>query len=87
MVKVARWSWTIPRKAARSKRGMVTRVAPARRLVGRMMFWPMAWKNGATPTTTSSVVTPITAWAWRAWATRLAWVSSTPLGSPVVPLE
>jgi hypothetical protein len=47
----------------------------------------MAWKNGATPMTTSSAVNPIAPWVWRALATRLAWVSSTPLGRPVVPLE
>ena len=29
----------------------------------------------------------MTAWLWRALVTRLAWVSSTPLGRPVVPLE
>ena len=66
---------------------MVTTVAPARRLLGRIRFWPMAWKNGATPTTTSASVRPSTGWTWRAWATTLAWVSSTPLGRPVVPLE
>jgi hypothetical protein len=87
IVQVARWSWISPRKPARSKRGMETTVAPTRRLQGRIRFWPMAWKNGATPTTTSSAVNPIAACDWRALATRLAWVSSTPLGRPVVPLE
>src|SRR5215203_5379170 len=62
------------RKPARSKRGMVTTVAPARRLQGRIRLRPMAWKNGATPTTTSSALNPSTACSWRALATRLAWV-------------
>ena len=86
-VQVARCPWTTSRKPVRSNRGMVTTVAPARRLQGRIRLRPMAWKNGATATTTSSAVNPSTAWVWRALATRLAWVSSTPLGRPVVPLE
>jgi hypothetical protein len=52
-----------------------------------MMLNPMAWKNGATATTTSSSRNPIAARDWRTLVTRLAWVSSTPLGRPVVPLE
>src|ERR671936_194558 len=45
------------------------------------------WKNGRTPTTVSSWVTGCWAVDCRMLATRLRWLSITPLGRPVVPLE
>jgi aminoglycoside phosphotransferase len=45
------------------------------------------WGNGATASTVSRSPTRSPLATWRTEVTRLAWVSSTPLGSPVVPLE
>ena len=45
------------------------------------------WKNGRTPIRVSSSEIGKPAWSWVRFATRLRWVSITPLGRPVVPLE
>jgi hypothetical protein len=45
------------------------------------------WKNGSTPTSTSSAPIRCTARICSMFATRLRWVSITPFETPVVPLE
>ena len=45
------------------------------------------WKNGSTAITRSSSEMVRTGSYWQRFATRLRWVSMTPLGRPVVPLE
>ena len=47
----------------------------------------MTWENGGTASRVSPSPTRSPAATWRTEVTRLAWVSRTPLGSPVVPLE
>ena len=83
---VTRWRSTSSNSWPGSKRGTVTTVAPAHRGTARVTRNPMMWENGATASTVSRSLTRPLA-TWRTEVTRLAWVSSTPLGSPVVPLE
>src|SRR4029453_13705856 len=45
------------------------------------------WNNGSTAMPTSSWRTSSTGWSWQRLATRLWWVSMTPLGRPGGPLE
>ena len=45
------------------------------------------WNSGSAAITTSSSATWWTSHVWHKLATRFRWVSSTLLGSPVVPLE
>jgi hypothetical protein len=66
---------------------MVTTVAPQASGSASVAVNPMTWKNGATAGTVSRAVTRSPRLIFRTVVTRLAWVSMTPLGSPVVPLE
>jgi hypothetical protein len=72
--------------AAGSNRGMSARDAPATVAALRPTTSPNTWKSGRQPITTSSGVI-----SWITWAERVAlrwmlrWVSSAPLGRPVVP--
>ena len=45
------------------------------------------WKNGSTASVRSPGRTGWIARIWATFATRLAWLSITPLGSPLVPDE
>ncbi len=45
------------------------------------------WKKGSTPITMLSSVQKFASRTWHRFATRLRWVSITPLGRPVVPEE
>ncbi len=68
-------------------RASSTSVPPSRKVPFIPTVWPNVWNSGRHPSTTSS---------WRAsfasktltvaFMTRLRWVSSAPLGWPVVPL-
>ena len=62
-------------------------MAPARRVRQIDAQKPAAWKNGRTPSITSSGRIVRTASAWHTLATMLRWVRRTPFGSPVVPEE
>jgi hypothetical protein len=66
---------------------MVMIVAPARRLVFMIAASPAWWKKGSAAITTSPGDRANRAWHWTMLATRLRWLSITPLLSPVVPLE
>ena len=48
---------------------------------------PNEWKNGSTPTITSSRVSWKTCAMASTFARMLRWLSITPLGTPVLPLE
>ncbi len=72
---------------AASKRGSRTRVAPARQVEFMETVWPKAWKRGSAPSATSSGRTSLASKALTvAFITRLKWLSTAPLGTPVVPL-
>ena len=66
---------------------MVTTVAPEHSGTARVTRNPMMWEKGGTASRVSRSPTRSPLPTWRTEVTRLAWVSSTPLGSPVVPLE
>ena len=69
-----------------SKRGSIVTVAPLQTAEFIVQVWPNEWKSGSAPSSTSPVpnsAKPPTTWQLRF---RLAWVSSAPLGWPVVPL-
>jgi hypothetical protein len=85
---VTRCRWTRARNPSRSKRDMVTTVAPHTSGSASVAVNPMTWKNGATASTVSRAIRRSPRLICRTVVTtRLAWVSMTPLGSPVVPLE
>jgi len=65
----------------------VTSVAPDASALAMVMTNPMTWAKGATATTVSRGPSFSAARTWPTPATTFAWVSMTPLGSPVVPLE
>ena len=46
---------------------------------------PMSWCTGSQLTKTSSAVISMPAIIWRTLVSRVAWVITTPLGSPVLP--
>ena len=66
---------------------MVTTVAPDTSGRARLTMKPMMWKKGTTASVVARPLTRSIRRSWRADATRLVWVSMTPLGSLVVPLE
>ena len=69
-----------------SKRGMRVSVAPASTAVFRAHVWPNAWNRGRDPRMTSSGPSSSSDRVdTAALELRLAWVSSAPLGFPVVP--
>ena len=72
---------------AGSSFGTTTTVAPAASGTASVTTAPSTWKNGARASTVSRGPTRVTARIWRTAVTRLAWLSSTPLGRPVVPAE
>ncbi len=72
---------------AASKRGSRTSVAPARQVELSDTVWPKAWKSGSAPRAMSSARMSLASKALTvAFMTRLKWVSTAPLGTPVVPL-
>ncbi len=69
-----------------SKRGISVRQAPLSTAALRPQVRPKQWKSGRQPITTSSGVSSTRVSAETAALERmLAWVSSAPLGLPVVP--
>ena len=74
------------RAAAPSKRGSSTRVDPAKKPAFIAQVWPKEWNSGRQPRMTSSAVSNITEVAVTiAFIVMLSWVSTAPLGAPVVP--
>ena len=82
-----RCSWISSQNASTSKRGIVTSAAPALSALLATTENPTAWKNGATASMRSSGPRVNAACCCSAFATHARWVSMTPLGSPLVPLE
>jgi hypothetical protein len=77
--------WMISSALAGSKRGTIDSSPPTAIVAFRPQVWPKEWNSGSAPRTTSSAVVwarSIMPWAL---ARRFAWVSSAPLGLPVVP--
>ena len=70
-----------------SKRGMVTIVAPTCSAPFATTLNPVAWNNGATASARSSARIARAACCCTTLATQARWVSITPFGSPLVPLE
>ena len=62
----------------------MTCVPPAQ-IVASAPIVPAAWNIGATTSHEVSAVNGQQAMKWKALATRLPWVSMTPLAAPVVP--
>ena len=69
-----------------SKRGISDRQAPTRTELLSPHVWPNVWNSGSAPSSTSSsdasasLVAEMSQFVWR-----LSWLSSAPLGVPVVP--
>ena len=70
--------------AAGSKRGSTTWSAPTQVHANRFAT-PATWNIGQTFRKRVSLRWPVATRLWRALASRLAWLSMTPLGVPVVP--
>ena len=87
MTTVARWRSTSSRKGSKANRGNVTTVAPEVSALVSVMTKPMTWAKGATAATVSRGPSFSPARACAMATTTFAWVSMTPLGRPVVPLE
>ena len=70
-----------------SKRGSIVTVAPWQIALFIVQVWPKEWNRGSAPSSTSpasnppSVLDVTSQFLWR-----FPWVSSAPLGWPVVPL-
>jgi len=75
------------RAVAPSNRGSSTSVAPTRKAAFIAQVWPKEWNSGKQPSTTSSRQSSMMSVADSdAFSTMLSWVSTAPLGLPVVPL-
>ena len=84
--KIVTWSRSMISSAlAGSKRGMNVSVAPESAQVFMQHVWPNEWNSGSAPSTMSSTSVPNTASIASAFLNMLSWVSSAPLGWPVVP--
>ena len=69
-----------------TKRGRIDRQPPRRTNTLTTDDSPNTWKNGSTASTTSSLFTPNSSPATVQFMYSWKWVSSAPLGLPVVPL-
>ncbi len=76
---------TVSKKASGSKRGWRVTAAPICRAGTVWMLRPPTWNIGSTVSTRSCGVSSNRAMALSAFAATAAWVSSAPLGRPVVP--
>jgi len=75
------------RHSCGSNLGCSTSVAPTRNAVFIPTFWPKTWNRGSTPMTTSVVSNGLLSNALLStFIVMLRWLSSAPLGRPVVPL-
>src|SRR5271165_4275663 len=81
----ARWSDAASSTEVASKRGRRTADAPAASVPSNPTHRPWTWHNGRAWTSRSSGSHRQAAWSERAPATTLAWDSTAPLGTPVVP--
>ncbi len=71
---------------AASNRGSSTTVAAVANPAFICTVWPKEWNSGRAARWTSCGCTPNSRFASSAFCTMLLWVSSAPLGLPVVPL-
>ncbi len=77
--------WSTSRALVGSKRGISVIVPPAAMVEFIPTVWPNEWNSGRPPKTTSSGVKSIMLTQISALRAMFAWVSSAPLGRPVVP--
>ena len=70
---------------AGSKRGISVSMAPAPTQLFIAQVWPKEWNSGSAPSTTSSSERSKRPRETSELRRRLSWVSSAPLGVPVVP--
>ena len=82
---VARSRWTAASTAAGVNRGISDIVQPNRTQTSRMEDRPNTWNSGSTVMTTSSGWTSNSRPGMSAFMYSWMWVSSAPLGWPVVP--
>ena len=82
---VARSRWIAFRTAAGSNRGISDIVQPNRTQTFRMLDRPNTWNSGSTVMTMSSGCTSNRRPGMSAFMYSCMWVSSAPLGRPVVP--
>ena len=82
---VARSRWIAVSTVAGSNRGMSDIVAPNRTHTLRMLDRPNTWNSGSTVMTMSSGWTSNSRPGMSAFMYSWIWVSSAPLGRPVVP--
>ena len=68
-----------------SNRGSRVRQAPVRTAVFSPQVWPKEWNKGRAPNMTSCSSTWSRLRVTSTFSARLKWVSSAPLGVPVVP--
>ena len=69
-----------------SKRGSIVTIAPAPTAQFIVQVWPNEWNSGSAPSSTSFSSISAKPAVVRQLRSRLACVSSAPLGRPVVPL-
>ena len=82
---LTRWRWIVSSTARASNRGTIVRQAPAATEAFSPQVWPNEWNSGSAPSTTSPAASENGPAEISALRIRLAWVSSAPLGVPVVP--
>ena len=82
---VARSRWIAASTAAAVNRGTSDMVQPNRTQMSRMLDSPNTWNSGSAVTTTSSGWTSNSRPGMSAFMYSWMWVSSAPLGRPVVP--
>ncbi len=87
------WKASTPSRSIRSmaagpvNRLSSTSVAPIRKVPFIATVWPKLWNSGRQPSTTSVLRASLASKTFTvAFMTRLRWVSTAPLGTPVVPL-
>jgi hypothetical protein len=83
---VTRSRFTIAAASSGVKRGSSVKQPPTASVAFWMQVWPKEWKSGSVASATSSRPTGASFGTTIAQLiSRLAWVSSAPLGFPVVP--
>ena len=86
------WKIVMPSRAmissalSGSNRGIIEIIARLQMPAFSVHVWPKLWNSGSAPSSlSSSVISPSVDAATVQFLYRLAWVSSAPLGLPVVP--
>ena len=83
---VTRSRWMISSALSGSKRGSIVTFAPLHTAAFIVQVWPKEWNSGSAPSSTSFSSNSAKPSTLAQLRFRFAWVSSAPLGCPVVPL-